>query len=130
MLKNALFFGLVALMSAVLFPASSYSQEGAKLLTYSSKDNPKAAGHDFTIQYPPPYEKCEADSPDEFLQLYCINDEEGSGDIYYYLSAKIQGLPDNIQPASLQADGSWDLKKLGAFWETVAEQLRGVVARD
>jgi hypothetical protein len=126
MVKTIFFIGLIAFLAIAIFSDASYSQDGTRWVEYSTKGNPKTTGHDFTIKHPPSYEKATEFKKDEYIQVFNINDEEGSGDTYYYLAIGINNLPDNITPSTLRTEGVWNLLNLNSFWDIVAKQIKGV----
>jgi hypothetical protein len=114
----------------VIFAQTSYSQDGATWLEYSTKGNQQATGHNFTVQYPPSYIKPTDFSKEEYLQTFAEEDEEGSGDNFYYLTAGIKNFPNKIMPSALKTEGVWDLKKLDQFWRDLAKGVPGVKTID
>ncbi|MDR2366589.1 MAG: hypothetical protein LBF58_00525 [Deltaproteobacteria bacterium] len=114
----------------VVFPGPVYSQDGTTWVEYSSERNTQTAGHEFTLIYPPDYEKISEFSKEDYIQTFVYQDEEGSGDAFFYLTVGIENLPNDITEATLQTEGTWDLKKLDEFWKTVASQIPGVLSQD
>jgi hypothetical protein len=107
-----------------------YAQDGTTWNLYSSKGNSNTVGYDFTLQFPPSYEKVTDFSKEDYLQTFVVNDEEGSGDSIYYLTVGIHNLPSNIAPLNLQTDGIWDTKKLKELWATIAKQIPDFQTQD
>jgi hypothetical protein len=126
---------IAAVMSVVILALAvskaSYSQDGTEWLEYSTRGDPKAAGHDFTLRYTPGYVKANEFSRAEFLQVFVPNEEApgGSGvDSYYYMTAGIQDMPEGVTPSSFKTEGYWDLERLERFWDVIAGKMQGVTA--
>jgi hypothetical protein len=87
------------------FSQVSYAQDSTTWLELSTKGHHQTTGHNFTLHYPPSYEKTSDFSKKDYLQTFVESeDEEGSGDSYYYLTIGIHNLPNNILLSSFLPD--------------------------
>jgi hypothetical protein len=109
-------------------PTVSYSQYD-KFIEYSTKGNPKAMGHNFTIKIPDYYIKIK-NYPSNYLEAFEIDDKYGElvgdGDIHDYFAIEILKVPNNITSSALQTNGNWDNNKLKKFWDIVAKDVPGI----
>jgi hypothetical protein len=121
----SLFLGFFFFLITVASSVPIYSQDGTTWLDYSTKGNAQTTGHDFALKYPPSYPKASDFSKKDYLQVFAVDDEEGSGDSFYYLTVGIENIPDNVDESTLKTDSIWDLKKLEAFWSTLAKKIPG-----
>jgi hypothetical protein len=125
--KNIIFIAVsFFILLMVIFPVASYSQDGTLWIDYSSKGNPQATGHNFTLQYSPYYVESSDFSKEDYLQTFIIDDEEGSGDSFLYLTVGIHDLPNGVASSSLKSDGLWDIKKLSQLWDVLAKETSSI----
>jgi hypothetical protein len=120
---------LSAVFLALTVSKAAYSQDGTAWQEYSTQGNPKAAGHNFTLKYPS-YYIMPTDFPEtDFLQTFVPKeDEEDSGDSFFYMTVAIKDLPDGADLSSLKTDGYWNSRELDRFWVSLAEEIPGVKA--
>jgi hypothetical protein len=110
------------LFAMALPPGASFAQE--RLKSWSTKGNPEAAGHDFTIQYPSDY-STEHLPVEGYLEVFIlpIGDEQSGNGLF--MAAGIEGMPKGFTPGQLKRDGKWSLKMLDDFWQAIANNAGG-----